>query len=447
MGLALIFPHFSKIYRISPSNNFEKLLNVCYYIVRILSEIIMSGLKLSDITKIYDSGTTALYNVNLETADKEFIVLVGGEKCGKSTLLRVIAGLEEPTDGKVYIDGKDITEKEPKDRNIAMVFKGDSLYPTLTVFENMAYGLRIRKAPQALIEQRVKSAAAILGLTEVLYRKPKVLSSAARQRVAIGRAIVREPRLYLLDEPLSGLDEKLRLDMLNIIINLQARMQGTFVYATKNLSEALTIGTRIVVMKDGLVQQIDTPANLYDYPANTYVAFYIGSPTINFLQKAKIVKEEDVYFAVCGDIRLAIPSNIVSRFEKIDEYAGSDKTVIVGIRPEDINISAEGEIAAQVGKVEKDGETSYAECAAGGQTLLVSAAENTAKGDEVKLLVDVTKLYIFDSETRLTLLGRDGGYKNTGFADADRVPLPYPEEQAVIENLKPKKDEKKKKLR
>lgn len=235
--------------------------------------------------------------------------------------------------------------------------------------------------------------------------------------------------------------------MLNVIINVQARMQGTFIYATKNLSEALTIGTRLVVLKSGLVQQIDTPANLYDYPANTYVAFYIGSPTINFLQNAKVVKEEGAYLVEFEGGKLPLAENIVSRFDKIDEYAGSDKRIIVGIRPEDIKSAAEGQLNAKLGKTEEDNGVRYAECNLSGQTLLITHCVNAESGAQVNLSVDLSRLYIFDSETRLTLLKRDGGYVNTGHADADTVPLPYAEEQAVIEKLKPKKEETKKKLR
>ena len=407
----------------------------------------MASLNLNGVGKVYLSGVNALYDVSLEAEDKEFIVIVGNEKCGKSTLLKIIAGLEEATSGTVTIGDKDMTDVDPKDRDIAMVFRKDTLYPNLNVFDNMAFGLKLRKAPQALIEQRVKAVANILGLNDMLYRKPKVLTAAARQRVAIGRAMVREPKLFLLDEPLAGIDENLRRDMLNVIINVQARMQGTFIYATKNLSEALTIGTRLVVLKNGLVQQIDTPANLYDYPANTYVAFYIGSPSINFLQNAKIVKEEAGYFAEFAGGKLALAENVVARFAKIDEYAGTDKKVIIGIRPEDITTSAQGTLLATLGKTESDGGVTYAECNLGGQTLLITCGGKAEKAGEVKLAVDLSRLYIFDSETRLTLLNRDGGYKSTGHKDADRVPLPYQEEQAVIEKLKPKKEEPKKKLR
>ena len=408
----------------------------------------MASLNLNGVGKVYLSGANALHDITLEAEDREFIVIVGNEKCGKSTLLKIIAGLEEASSGTVAIGGKDMTDVDPKDRDIAMVFRQDTLYPNLNVFENMAFGLKIRKAPAALIEQRVKAVANILGLTEFLYRRPKVLTAAARQRVAIGRAMVREPKLFLLDEPLAGIDETLRRDMLNVIINVQARMQGTFVYATKNLSEALTIGTRLVILKNGLIQQIDTPANLYDYPANTYVAFYIGSPAINFLQNAKVVKEEGGYFAEFKGGKLPLAANIVSRFENIDEYVGTEKNIILGIRPEDITVSAEGSLCAKLGKTESDGDITYAECDLEGQSILVTCANQQHKGGEVKLAVDLSRLYIFDSETRLTLLKRDSGYKSTGHKDADRMPLPYAEEQAIIEKLKPKKEETpKKKLR
>ena len=408
----------------------------------------MASLSLKDVSKVYLSGAYGLYNVSLEAEDREFIVVVGNEKCGKSTLLKVIAGLEESTAGLVFIDGKDMTDVDPKDREIAMVFRQDTLYPALSVFDNMAFGLKLRNAPKALIEQRVKAVANILGLNEFLYRKPKVLSSAARQRVAIGRAMVREPKLFLFDEPLAGIDENLRRDTLNVIMNVQARMQGTFIYATKNLSEALTIGTRLVVMKSGLVQQIDTPANLYDYPANTYVAFYIGSPTINFLQNAKVIKEEEGYFVEFKGGRFALAPETVSRFDKIDEYADAGKNIILGIRPEDVSTSSEGVLSVKLGKIESDGGATYAQCDLCGQSIIVTHQSQEKQGDEVKLSVDLTRLYIFDSETRLTLLSRDAGYKNTGHKDADFVPLPYDEEQAIIEKMKPvKKEEPKKKLR
>ena len=407
----------------------------------------MASLKVSGLNKIYPSGATALYDINFETQDKEFIVIIGGESSGKSSLLRVIAGLEDASDGKIEIGGTDMTEVHPKDRNVAMIFRHDTLYPDLNVFENMAFGLKQRKAPAALIEQRVKAVSKILGLDEVLYRKPKALTAAAKQRVALGRAIAREPKLYLMDEPLEGFDEKLRADMLNLIINVQARMEGTFVYATKNLSEAMTIGTRIIVLKNGLIQQIDTPANLYDYPANAYVAFYIGAPTVNFIKDVKILKEEEKFVASFEGGAFTLSENIVKRFTDIENYAGTERKVWLGLRPEDCNaVKESGELSGTVSKVESDGDRTYAEISVnGGISMIVGGQSTLQKGESCQISIDLTHLLIFDSDTRLTLLARDGGYKNTGFKDADFIPRPIAEENEIIEKLKPKKETKKKK--
>ena len=407
----------------------------------------MASLKVSGLNKIYPSGATALYDINFEAKDKEFIVIIGGEASGKSSLLRVIAGLEEVTDGKIEIGDTDMTDVHPKDRNVAMIFRHDTLYPGLNVFENIAFGLRQRKAPNALVDQRVKAVSKILGLDEVLYRKPKALTAAAKQRVALGRAMAREPKLYLLDEPLEGFDEKLRADMLNLIINVQARMEGTFVYATKNLSEAMTIGTRIIVLKNGLVQQIDTPANLYDYPANAYVAFYIGAPTINFIKDAKIVKEEENYVASFNGGKFTLPENIVKRFTDIGNYVSENKTVWLGIRPEDCTaVKENGLLSGTVSKVESDDDRTYAEIAVdGGISMIVGGQSTLNKDEKLQIEIDLTKLLIFDGQTRLTLLSRDGGYKNTGYGDADFIPRPIDEENEIVEKLKPKKEVKKKK--
>lgn len=403
----------------------------------------MSNLKVDGVDKLYPSGSLALYDINLEARDKEFLVIVGGEASGKSSLLRVIAGLEQPSDGGIFIGGKDMTEADPKDRDIAMVFKSSTLYPALSVFDNMAFGLRLRKAPAALIEQRVKSAANILGLTDVLYKKPKALSAIQKQRVALGRAIVREPKIYLLDEPLSGLDEKLQAELLNVIVNLQARMEGTFVYATKNVAEAMTIGTRIAVLKNGILQQVDLPANLYDYPANAYVAFYIGLPTINFMNKAKIIKDGDGAFAVEGDLKIPLGEKVVKRFEGLNEYANSDKTVIVGIRPEDAETGDEG-YDAEIVKIESDGDRSFAECKIASFDFVVKTKEGASVG-KTKLKIDNNRIYLFDGETRLTLLSRDEGYIKTDFADADYKPYTFKEEEEIKEKFKEKKSNKKKK--
>ena len=403
----------------------------------------MANLKVVNLNKKYPSGENGLINVNLEAQDKEFIVITGGDNSGTSTLLRVIAGLEEPSSGEVYIDGKDVTESEPKERDLAMVFKGGALYPALNVFENLAYGLRLRKAPEALIRERVNVVAEMLGLKELLTRKPKALSAAEKQRVAIGRAIVREPKLYLFDEPLSGLDEKLQAEMLGVIINLQARLSGTFVYCTKNVAEALTVGTRVIILKDGLVQQADTPANLYDYPANAFVGFCVGAPTMNFISNAKIVAADGGYKAVFKGGELPLSEKVAARFESIKEYAGCDSTVILGIRPEDAEICGDGVIKG-VAVQGCDGHGGYTEIDVSPDICLnVTAKKGLEKGAEAGVSVDLDRLYIFDGITRLTLLARDGGYQVTGLSNADFVPLPFDEQQKLCGNAAAGKKNKK----
>ncbi len=403
----------------------------------------MANLKVVNLNKKYPSGENGLINVNLEAQDKEFIVITGGDNSGKSTLLRVIAGLEEPSSGEVYIDGKDVTESEPKERDLAMVFKGGALYPALNVFENLAYGLRLRKAPEALIRERVNVVAEMLGLKELLTRKPKALSAAEKQRVAIGRAIVREPKLYLFDEPLSGLDEKLQAEMLGVIINLQARLSGTFVYCTKNVAEALTVGTRVIILKDGLVQQADTPANLYDYPANAFVGFCVGAPTMNFISNAKIVAADGGYKAVFKGGELPLSEKVAARFESIKEYAGCERAVILGIRPEDAEICGDGVIKG-VAVQGCDGHGGYTEIDVTPDICLnVTANKGLGKGAEAGVSVDLDRLYIFDGITRLTLLARDGGYQVTGLPNADFVPLPFDEEQKLCGNAAAGKKNKK----
>lgn len=402
----------------------------------------MANLKLDTVSKIYPSGALALYKINLELPDSQFIAVVGGEKSGKTSLLRVIAGLEESTEGVVKIGDKDVTNVEPKERDIAMIFQGNTLYPSLNVYDNLAYGLKIRKASKALIDQRVKVVAEMLGLTDVLGRKPKALTTEQKQKTAFGRAIVREPKLYLLDDPLGGVSGELKSKLRSILINLQIRMKGTFIYATKNVNEALTMATRVLVLREGMVQQIDTPANLYDYPVNAYVAFLIGSPTVNFMNEASVIKGENGYSVTAQGVTLPLPENIVKRFDKIAEYANTDKKVIVGIRPEDMSLAQEG-LEAVVTEAEEIAGKTYADCDLGKLSFVVSG--KAAKGESVKIQADMTHAFIFDGVTRLTLLQRDGGYVNTGFADADKLPLGYDEEEAIKNKLKlPKKDKKKK---
>lgn len=403
----------------------------------------MASLKLSNLDKVFPSGERALYDVNLEVRDGEFLVILGGENSGKSTVLRLIAGLDTESDGKVFIDGKDVTDSDPKDRDIAMVFKSATIYPTMNVFDNLAYSLKMRKAPAALVNERVKVVSAVLGLDEVLYRKPKTLTSAQKQRVALGRAIVREPRVYLLDDPLSGLDDKLRRELLSVIINLQARMKATFVYATKNVNEAMTMGTRIAVMKNGFLQQSDTPANLYDYPANEYVAFLMGAPTINFIRDAEIVAGENGYLAQFKGGEIALPESIVKRFENIAAYAGSGKRVTLGIRPEDAK-SGDGEIKGKVVKAESG--ANYAECEIAPDISFTFAADKEyAAGAEICLSLDKDRLHIFDAETRLTLLARDAGYAESGLPDTHFKPLGFVEEESIYYGSKAVKAQNKRK--
>ncbi len=403
----------------------------------------MASLKLSNLDKVFPSGERALYDVNLEVRDGEFLVILGGENSGKSTVLRLIAGLDTESDGKVFIDGKDVTDSDPKDRDIAMVFKSATIYPTMNVFDNLAYSLKMRKAPAALVNEGVKVVSAVLGLDEVLYRKPKTLTSAQKQRVALGRAIVREPRVYLLDDPLSGLDDKLRRELLSVIINLQARMKATFVYATKNVNEAMTMGTRIAVMKNGFLQQSDTPANLYDYPANEYVAFLVGAPTINFIRDAEIVAGENGYLAQFKGGEIALPESIVKRFENIAAYAGSGKRVTLGIRPEDAK-SGDGEIKGKVVKAENG--ANYAECEIAPDISFTFAADKEyAAGAEICLSLDKDRLHIFDAETRLTLLARDAGYAESGLPDTHFKPLGFVEEESIYYGSKAAKAQNKRK--
>lgn len=402
----------------------------------------MANLKLDTVSKIYPSGALALYKINLELPDSQFIAVVGGEKSGKTTLLRVIAGLEDVTEGTVKIGDKDVTCVELRDRDIAMIFQGDTLYPSLNVFDNLAYGLKIRKANPTLIEQRVKVVAEMLGLSELLSRKPKTLTTEQKRKVAFGRALVREPKLYLLDDPFAGVSGELNGKLRSLLVNLQIRMKGTFIYATKNVNEALAMATRVLVLREGMVQQIDTPSNLYDYPVNAYVAFMIGSPTINFMNDASVIKQGDGYAVSANGVTLALPENIVKRFENIAEYADTDKKVIVGIRPEDMGLGSEG-IEAVVCDAEEIAGKAYADCEVGKLSFVVKGKAN--KGDNVKLTADMTHAFIFDATTRLTLLQRDAGYVNTGFAGADKLPLGYDEEETIKNKLKlPKKDKKKK---
>ncbi|MBR6670922.1 MAG: sn-glycerol-3-phosphate ABC transporter ATP-binding protein UgpC, partial [Ruminococcus sp.] len=304
----------------------------------------MAGLTLKGIYKKYPGGVVAVSDVNLEIRDKEFIILVGPSGCGKSTTLRMIAGLEEISEGELYIGDRLVNDIAPKDRDIAMVFQNYALYPHMTVFENMAFGLKLRKVPKDEIERKVNEAAKILDLSHLLDRKPKAMSGGQRQRVALGRAIVRSPKVFLLDEPLSNLDAKLRAQMRTEISKLHKKLGTTFIYVTHDQTEAMTMGDRIVVMKDGFVQQIDTPQNLYENPVNKFVAGFLGSPQMNFIDSVLKYDQEygqyivefgssDTKFSVGRKFQIIVPESKVT--PELRNYVG--KEITLGIRPESVH--------------------------------------------------------------------------------------------------------------
>ena len=309
----------------------------------------MAGLNLKHIYKVYPNGTKAVNDFNMEIEDKEFIVFVGPSGCGKSTTLRMIAGLEDISAGELTIGDMIVNDVEPKDRDIAMVFQNYALYPHMTVYENIAFGLRLRKMPKDEIHRRVTEAAEILGITEYLSKKPKEMSGGQRQRVSLGRAIVREPKVMLLDEPLSNLDAKLRTQMRAEIAKLHAKLNTTFIYVTHDQIEAMTMGTRIVVMKNGFVQQIDTPKNLYVYPANKFVAGFIGTPQMNFFEGTlkKVGDKVEIDFKY-SDAKITVPYSMLMK--TTPQYLDGSKTVYIGFRAEDITLDEE-KVAQSTAKI------------------------------------------------------------------------------------------------
>ncbi len=364
----------------------------------------MAKISLKNIFKIYPGDVTAVNDFNLEIDDKEFIILVGPSGCGKSTTLRMIAGLEEITKGELYIGDRLVNDVAPKDRDIAMVFQNYALYPHMSVFKNMAFGLQLRKMPQDEIKQKVEEAARILDIEHLLQRKPKALSGGQRQRVALGRAMVRDPAVFLLDEPLSNLDAKLRTTMRSEITKLHKRLGTTFVYVTHDQTEAMTMGDRIVVMKDGFIQQVDTPQNLYEMPCNLFVAGFIGTPQMNFIT-ATVQKKEDAFVAAFGDYALPLPAERIPA-ETAARYEG--KQIIVGLRPEDIHLEpiymdqpTSGVIKAEVDIAELMGSEIYLYLNCGDTKLIatVPARNHTRDGEVVELALDCTKLHLFDPET------------------------------------------------
>ena len=368
----------------------------------------MASLSLTNVCKVYPNGFEAVKDFNLEVEDQEFIIFGGPSGCGKSTTLRMIAGLEEISSGELKIDGRVVNDVEPKDRDIAMVFQNYALYPHMTVFDNMAFGLKLRKVPKDEIKKKVEEAAKILDLEKLLDRKPKALSGGQRQRVAMGRAIVRNPKVFLMDEPLSNLDAKLRVQMRSEIASLHNRLKATIIYVTHDQTEAMTLGTRIVVLKDGVIMQVDSPQKLYNEPNNLFVAGFIGSPQMNFIDAVCKVEGERVTLNF-EKTSVVLPP---AKAKKLIDGGYNGKTVVMGIRPEDIGDS-QIEIEAHKDAVFETDVTGYE--LLGSEVLLyfnVAGTAMTAKvdsrttarmGDHITLAIDPEKIHCFDKETELTI--------------------------------------------
>ncbi|WP_100330460.1 ABC transporter ATP-binding protein [Bacillus xiapuensis] len=364
----------------------------------------MAELKLEHIYKIYDNKVTAVEDFNLHIKDQEFIVFVGPSGCGKSTTLRMIAGLEEISKGDFYIDSRRVNDVAPKDRDIAMVFQNYALYPHMTIYDNIAFGLKLRKYPKEEIDRRVKEAAQILGLEDYLKRKPKALSGGQRQRVALGRAIVRDAKVFLMDEPLSNLDAKLRVHMRAEIVKLHRRLGTTTVYVTHDQTEAMTMATRIVVMKDGVIQQIGTPKEVYDNPENIFVGGFIGSPSMNFFNG----KLEEGH-VIIGKQRFAIPEGKLRTLRDKD-YVGKD--IIFGVRPEDIHdepVFIEtfhgSKLTISVDVAELTGAETMVYSSLEGQDFVarIDSRSNITAGTKMELAFDMNKVHFFDKESELRI--------------------------------------------
>ena len=368
----------------------------------------MASLSLTNVCKVYPNGFEAVKDFSFEVEDQEFIIFVGPSGCGKSTTLRMIAGLEKISSGELKIDGRVVNDVEPKDRDIAMVFQNYALYPHMTVFDNMAFGLKLRKVPKDEIKKKVEEAAKILDLEKLLDRKPKALSGGQRQRVAMGRAIVRNPKVFLMDEPLSNLDAKLRVQMRSEIASLHNRLKATIIYVTHDQTEAMTLGTRIVVLKDGVIMQVDSPQKLYNEPNNLFVAGFIGSPQMNFIDAVCKVEGERVTLNF-EKTSVVLPP---AKAKKLIDGGYNGKTVVMGIRPEDIGDS-QIEIEAHKDAVFETDVTGYE--LLGSEVLLyfnVAGTAMTAKvdsrttarmGDHITLAIDPEKIHCFDKETELTI--------------------------------------------
>ncbi|MFH0962647.1 MAG: sn-glycerol-3-phosphate ABC transporter ATP-binding protein UgpC [Planctomycetota bacterium] len=362
----------------------------------------MARVLLENVTKVFPGNVVAVQEFSLDIADKEFVVLVGPSGCGKSTTLRMVAGLEEITGGEIYIGDRLVNDVPPKDRDIAMVFQNYALYPHMTVYKNMAFGLKLRRFPKAEIETRVREAARILGITELLERKPKALSGGQRQRVAVGRAIVRQPAAFLFDEPLSNLDAKLRVEMRAELARLHHRLSTTMIYVTHDQVEAMTLGSRIVVMNAGRIQQVDEPLRVYDYPANRFVAGFIGTPPMNFL-KGKLVRDDGKLSFEEGTCWLDLPKAVAN---ELAAYEG--KQVEFGVRPENLFHQGRGAepglrnvLKAEVRVVEPLGDEMILYLATAKHEFLakVDSHFRTEVGNQLDVPVDLGKIHVFDQET------------------------------------------------
>ena len=365
----------------------------------------MAQAVLKNVSKVFEKNIVAVNNVSFIINDKEFVVLVGPSGCGKSTILRMIAGLEEITSGEIFIGDRLVNDASPKDRDIAMVFQNYALYPHMSVFQNMAFGLKLRKYPKKEIEQRVSEAAEILGITNLLERKPKALSGGQRQRVAVGRAIVRKPKVFLFDEPLSNLDAKLRVQMRTEIAKLHKRIETTMVYVTHDQVEAMTMGDRIVVMKDGIVHQIDTPLQVYNYPKNKFVAGFIGSPAMNFID-GRIIRNNGLFFKA-NAVELKIPGRISA---KLENYI--DQAICFGIRPEDIDETGRSQnrqdisqVESLVEVVEPMGNETFVYLRNGTHSFVarIDARQQPVDGTTITLEYDMSKAHFFDVKTEQTI--------------------------------------------
>ena len=367
----------------------------------------MAKVVLKGVSKVFDGTVVAVKDMSLQIDDREFLVLVGPSGCGKSTLLRMIAGLEEVTDGEIYIDDRLVNDVPPKDRDIAMVFQNYALYPHMSVYDNMAFGLKLRKYPKEEIDSRVREAAEILGISKLLDRRPKALSGGQRQRVAVGRAIVRKPKVFLFDEPLSNLDAKLRVQTRTEISKLHERLQATMIYVTHDQTEAMTMGTRIVVMKDGLAHQVADPLSIYQNPINEFVAGFIGSPAMNFVE-GRLSRENGAIRFVAGDFSADVPPDVSGGL------AGhTDKDVVLGVRPEDIyeasdatSLKAPAGISAHLEVVEPMGNEIYLYFDFSGRSMVarIDVRVPPKVNTDIDLVIDMERVHFFDRETGDSLL-------------------------------------------